>query len=236
MCVPLLVFVGCSKAPSPDRAAKAVAKARPKVEQLAKKADLNDLPDRIYFRAFKEEETLEIWGAMADGEAMRLIAEYPIARMSGRLGPKRKEGDYQVPEGLYFIDRFNPESQFHLSLGLNYPNASDKIRSDKERPGGDIFIHGNKVSVGCMAMTDPVIEEIWTIAIYARDAGQRNIPVHVFPARMDDKTMVRLLGEYDDPELKEIWLELELFYDAFERSHLVPSFTVDSSGTYRSVE
>lgn len=210
--------------------------AKPRVAAILKKAGVGDLPNYIYLRAFKREQVLEVWGASSSAEEMTLVVAYPIAKMSGKLGPKRKEGDRQVPEGIYSIDRFNPKSQFHLSLGLNYPNASDRARSDKEHPGGDIFIHGNRASIGCLAMTDPVIEEIWSFATFARDSGQRDIPVHIFPARLDKKTLEQLIGQDADQEKHKLWKELEPFYTNFEAFHRVPRHTVDSNGAYALVK
>ena len=110
----------------------------------------------IYLRAFKFEGQLELWARPANDHALfHLVHTYPIQCASGRLGPKRREGDGQVPEGFYFVERFNPRSLFHLSLGLNYPNASDRLlTTNPAQPGSDVFIHGNAVSVGCLAMGD----------------------------------------------------------------------------------
>ena len=85
---------------------------------------------------------------------------------SGTTGPKRLQGDFQVPEGFYHINEFNPNSNYHLSMGLNYPNSSDRILSDSLRPGGEIYIHGSCVSVGCIPLNDDEIEELYLIASY----------------------------------------------------------------------
>jgi len=184
---------------------------------------------RVFLRAFKQEKTLELWASNGD-EPMALVRQYPIAAASGGPGPKRQEGDRQVPEGVYRIDRFNPHSRFHLSLGLDYPNASDRVRSGT-RPGGDIFIHGNRVSIGCMAMTDPVIDEIYAVC---RSAGNtRAIPVHVFPCRMDGPLMRNLLLRY--PRHSAFWSELRPIYDAFEVSHQVPKVAIGKGGEYRLI-
>jgi murein L,D-transpeptidase YafK len=106
---------------------------------------------------------------------------------SGAMGPKRMEGDYQVPEGFYYINEFNPNSLYHLSLGLNYPNASDRILSDSSRPGNNIYIHGNCVSTGCIPISDVPIEELYYIASNVKAQGQDFIPVHVFPVRYNLK-------------------------------------------------
>ena len=179
---------------------------------------------RVFLRVFKRESVLELW---AGGERMALIRSYPIAAMSGTLGPKRREGDLQVPEGVYRIARFNPHSRFHLSMGLDYPNASDRIRGGV-RPGTDIYIHGNRVSAGCMAMTDRLIDEIYPLCSSA--GNRRSIPVHVFPARLSASTLRELCGL--SPGNTAFWRELKPIYDAFERTHVVPTVAVDRSGAY----
>ncbi len=179
---------------------------------------------RVFLRVFKREGVLELW---AGGERMTLIQTYPVAAMSGTLGPKRREGDLQVPEGVYRIVRFNPHSRFHLSMGLDYPNASDRIRGGV-RPGTDIFIHGNRVSAGCMAMTDRLIDEIYPLCFSA--GNRRSIPVHVFPARLSAATLGDLCAR--SPSNAAFWRELKPIYDAFERVRVVPAVAVDRSGAY----
>src|SRR5690606_32704350 len=100
-----------------------------------------------------------------------------------------------VPEGIYHVDRFNPNSKFHLSLGLNYPNASDKVRSDKTAPGSDIFIHGSNVSIGCLAMGNDPIEEIYAIATKAKTSGNK-IRVDIFPFRLTEENLANQPEKY----------------------------------------
>lgn len=188
---------------------------------------------RIGIRAFKQEQSLEVWGAPREFATYRLLGKFKIAGMSGHLGPKRREGDLQVPEGFYFINRFNPRSRFHLSLGLNYPNESDRILGDPNAPGSDIFIHGSNVSVGCLAMTDPIIDVIYPLAAFARDSGQGRIPVQIFPFRMSDAKVKRFESEFSEqPELLKFWRSLQPAYQYFEahRQWLEPKIGED--GTY----
>jgi murein L,D-transpeptidase YafK len=193
---------------------------------------LPQLP-RIAFRVFKAERQMEIWGGESDSGKFHLIATYPVAAISGELGPKRKEGDMQAPEGFYYINRFNPYSQFHLSLGLNYPNSSDRKLSKSNRLGADIFIHGNHVSAGCFAMTDPVIDVIYSLATHARDSGQKHIPVSVFPCRLTPKNWASLRREYGNrPDLIHFWSTFLPAYDSFERTHKWPRPHVSGSGDY----
>ena len=221
-----------SNAMTPEQQADRVQNARERagaaVKQLCADAGLKYPLQRVFFRAIKDERVLEVWGADSGRSKFKLIYTYPIAAMSGKLGPKRKEGDLQVPEGFYHIDRFNPKSRFLLSLGLNYPNASDRILSDKKKPGGDIFIHGNAVSIGCMAMTDAKIEEIYLLALSARDSGQAKIPVHVFPFRM---TADKLAANRGSAHFG-FWESLKPAFDTFQAYKQVPSIRVGSDGKY----
>jgi murein L,D-transpeptidase YafK len=186
----------------------------------------------VFIRVFKEEEELELW-IKNSKNTYTLFKTYPICSASGRLGPKRKIGDNQVPEGFYHIDRFNPQSNFYLSLGLNYPNASDKILSDKKNPGGDIFIHGNCVSIGCMAMTDDKIKEIYLITVEAKNAGQAIIPVNIFPFRMTEKNMFNARAAYGENKfLIEFWENLKMGFDYFEKMKKLPTVSVNNNGKY----
>ena len=167
-------------------------------------------------------------------EAFRRVATYHITKASGELGPKRKEGDRQVPEGCYVIEAFNPKSEYHLSLRLNYPNDSDRILSDPQRPGGDIYIHGGAKSIGCIPLGDAVIEELYLLALDARRRGQERIAVHIFPARMQGPEWETLLRS-QDAERRAFWEQLQPIQAAFERERLVPEVAVDARGGYQLV-
>jgi hypothetical protein len=219
----------------PDLPTDRVPIARARVEKtlhgLFAAAGLQYPPERLFIRAFKRERELELWSAPSIG-AYRLVATYEIAGVSGGPGPKRREGDGQTPEGFYQIDRFNPKSNFHLSLGLNYPNASDHILSDPVKPGHDIFIHGRKSSIGCMPVGDDRVEEIF---ITAADTKERPIPVHVFPARMNssDWTQWREEQALERPELLAFWENLAEGFEIFEQCRVLPTITVLPDGRYQ---
>jgi murein L,D-transpeptidase YafK len=213
-----------------------VAAARPRAEKILREkftaAGLTYPASELFLRAFKREGILELWARNKSGEKFVLVHAYTVAKASGGPGPKRKEGDGQVPEGFYTIDRFNPKSLFHLSLGLNYPNAADRVHSDKERPGGDIFIHGSNLSIGCLAMTDPIIEEIYLAAL---DSKARPIRVHLFPARMNAEDWPAWRDEQLKawPTLAAHWEQLQPGFDHFEKHRMVPAVQVDKAGLYR---
>jgi murein L,D-transpeptidase YafK len=184
---------------------------------------------RIFFRVFKAEKELELW--IWQGNNFKLFKKYPICSMSGDLGRKLKQGDKQVPEGIYHINRFNPKSNFHLSLGINYPNGADQIVADAEHPGGDIFIHGDCVSIGCMAMTDDKIKEIYLLANEAKKNGQDDIIVHIFPFRMTEENLEKY--EKDYPQWIVFWQSLKRHYDIFEQNKALTSVLSDDLGNYK---
>lgn len=188
----------------------------------------------IYIRSFKFDGELEVWVKNERKESFRLFKTYRVCAMAGTLGPKRMAGDYQVPEGFYYINEFNPNSNYHLSLGLNYPNESDKILSDSLRPGGDIYIHGSCVTVGCIPLTDEYIEEVYILASYAKAAGEDYIPVHIYPVRYNVKKSMDYLVYLSktDGSLKAFGERLEQVYDHFELTRQLPVIMTDARGNY----
>lgn len=211
-----------------DRVAQAVINKEPTLREMCHRAGLEYPPRAIFFRVFKKERVLEVWAGPKVGSALTLLKSYPIAAMSGGPGPKRREGDRQVPEGCYVIDRFNPQSSYHLSLRVSYPNASDKVFSDKGSPGGDIYIHGNQVSIGCLAMTDDKIEEIYVLAWNAR---RSTIPIHIFPAKRYDHQIKSQPSE----DTRNLWSDLIPIQAAFDKARLVPKVKIGKDGRYRLI-
>ena len=187
----------------------------------------------IFIRVFKKEMRLEVWARSSTQNAYLLLHNYEICAFSGDLGPKRAGGDGQVPEGFYTIDRYNPFSNFYLSLGVSYPNRSDRILGTKGNLGGDIFIHGSCVTIGCMPLTDDKIKELYILALEARAAGQVNIPVHIFPCVMNDEGMKMLQKEYaGSPAKLSFWNNIKKGYDLFEANKKLPKVSVLADGSY----
>ncbi len=188
----------------------------------------------LYIRSFKYDSQLEVWVKNEIKESFKLFKTYKVCALAGSLGPKRMQDDYQVPEGFYYINEFNPNSNYYLSLGLNYPNASDRILSDSYRPGGDIYIHGSCVTVGCIPLTDAQIDELYILAAHAKDMGQDFIPVHIFPIRYNVKRSINFLGNLtkDDAELKRFASRLEGAFDYFEKYRQLPVVMTDQRGEY----
>jgi murein L,D-transpeptidase YafK len=172
----------------------------------------------IYIRSFKYNSELEVWARNSKSDSFSFFKKYKICALAGTMGPKRMEGDYQVPEGFYYINDFNANSIYHLSLGLNYPNPADKLLSDAMRPGGDIYIHGSCVTVGCIPIMDAQIEELYVLSTYAKAAGQEFIPVHIFPAKYREKASAAYLDKFieTEPNLKDFENNLKKMYDFFE--------------------
>jgi murein L,D-transpeptidase YafK len=188
----------------------------------------------MYIRSFKYDSQLEVWVKNDRKDKFQLFKSYRVCALAGSMGPKRMEGDYQVPEGFYYINEFNPVSNYYLSLGINYPNASDKVLSDSLRPGSGIFIHGSCVTVGCIPIRDEQIDELYILAAHAKDQGQDFIPIHIFPVRFDkDKSMKYLENLMkDDPALKKFEDKMEDAYFYFEKYRQVPIVMVGDKGEY----
>jgi murein L,D-transpeptidase YafK len=215
-----------------ERVQKAYKDSEENFRKLYKEKGINFDKQNIFIRVFKREKEMELW-IKNNNSSYTLLSSYPICGISGTYGPKRQKGDYQVPEGFYYIDRFNPQSTFYLSLGLNYPNASDKILSDPENPGGDIFIHGSCVSIGCMAMTNEKIKELYIAAVEAKNNGQNKIPVHIFPFRMSEENMIFFTEKYKENEvLINFWKNIKTGFDYFEKNKKLSSVSVNNKGKY----
>ncbi len=191
-------------------------------------------PKAIYLRSFKLDKQLEIWVQSDSAKTFKHFKTYKVCMQSGSTGPKRMEGDYQVPEGFYHINDFNPNSSFHLSLGVNYPNESDKRLSDSLRPGSGIYIHGNCVSTGCIAIGDQQMEEVYVLATLARSQNQDFIPIHIFPVRYSVKSSMEYLNNAmrDDVELQRFNKNIRMGYDYFEAKKTLPIIAVNGKGDY----
>jgi murein L,D-transpeptidase YafK len=156
---------------------------------------------QIKMQAFKSEQILEVYLSTPDS-TWTLIREYPFCNFSGTLGPKIREGDRQIPEGIYKIKVFNPKSKFYLSMGLDYPNERDMKIADTKQPGSDIYIHGGCRTVGCIPITDEKIAELYLLA----QSAKPNIEVVILPFKPSEKNKLYYFAEY--PEHQEFWKSL----------------------------
>ncbi len=186
----------------------------------------------IYLRAFKAEQKLEVWAKNIENESYKLIKIYDFCATSGKLGPKRRSGDRQIPEGFYWVDFFNPESNYLLSFRLNYPNSSDLFFADKVNPGDNIFIHGQCVTIGCIPIGDEAIQELYLLVSKAH-SFQQGVPVHIFPNKMNQSNYSKLHEEFQNEEdLLLFWSWLKPVFDYFERNKQLPIIKIDESGKY----
>lgn len=215
-----------SALPGPERAKAAADRVRPALERDLAAMGLH-FGDPVFLRAFKEENLLELWILKRDTQKYELFRSWNIAARSGGPGPKLAEGDRQVPEGFYFVPpaAMKPDSRFHLAFNIGYPNAYDRHHG---RTGSHIMVHGNRVSIGCLAMTDEKIEEIYTLCAAALDAGQPFFRIHLFPFRMTAERMAAA----KDNEHFDFWTQLKEGHDHFERTQVPPEVTVEE-GRYR---
>ncbi|MBI5557662.1 MAG: murein L,D-transpeptidase [Deltaproteobacteria bacterium] len=198
-------------------------KTTPSLERELADLDVG-LGSPIFIRIFKKSRELEVWVQPEPAEEYRLFKTYEICTFSGGLGPKIKEGDERSPEGFYSVgDRqLNPNSQYHLSFDIGYPNAYDKLLG---RTGSALMIHGDCISVGCFAMTDSRIEEIYTMAEKALRNGQHSFQVHIFPFRMTTASMKK----HKKSKWLAFWKNLKEGYDFFEETHTPPKISVAES-------
>jgi murein L,D-transpeptidase YafK len=201
-----------------DRSEAAAKRVRPQLEAALRVKGLRwGAP--VFIRIFKEEKELELW--IDDGKVFKHFKTWPICKYSGALGPKLKEGDGQAPEGFYFVppSRMNPRSRFHLSFNIGYPNTYDRTH---KRTGSALMVHGNCVSIGCYAMTDAGIEEIYSLCDAALMNGRRFFRVHCFPFRMTEANMKR----HRSSKWVNEWRNLKQGYDWFEKAKRPPNVTV----------
>ena len=173
-------------------------------------------PKELTFLALKNEQRLEIWTKDSNNKNI-FIRSYSIWKLSGKTGPKLREGDYQVPEGIYKIIGLNPNSSYHLSMKLNYPNEFDLAHAKTEgrtKPGSNIFIHGKAVSIGCLAMGDKTIEELF---ILAKDVGIKNISVVISP--YDPRIKELKYIEKEQPKwTKDLYKDISIEFSKYNKT------------------
>jgi murein L,D-transpeptidase YafK len=209
-----------AQVPSSTRAEEAISRVKPILEkELNGKGIKYGSP--IFIRIFKESKELEIW--VKGDTTFDYFKTYSICTYSGKLGPKQKEGDKQAPEGFYFVppESMNPMSSYHLAFNVGYPNQYD---GSYARTGSEIMVHGECFSIGCFAMTNPGIDEIYALASAAMTNGQDSFQVHIFPFRMTKDNMEK----YKSSEWLDFWKNLKEGYDIFEKSHIPPQVKVEN--------
>ena len=230
----LLLYIWHWQSGDPDRSRINAERSRrlalvKRGETLPATPDLADLAGRlarnglafgapVFIRIFKREFEFELW--IKRDDRYHRLAIYPICRYSGELGPKLAEGDHQSPEGFYTIDRraMNPHSRWYRAFNLGFPNVLDRAHG---RTGSFLMVHGGCSSVGCYAMTNGVIDELWRLVDAALRAGQKTVHVHVFPFRLSEESLRARAGH----PASGFWADLKAGYDAFEDTGIPPRVT-----------
>ncbi len=207
-----------------ERIDRARREKRAIVEQLFARAKVAFPPRQVLLRAFKKDKRLEVWAAAKAKGPLTHVTSYQVCYASGVIGPKRREGDLQVPEGFYRLSFFKAKSDYHMAMQVSYPNTSDRILGDPRTPGGEIMVHGDCVSIGCLAMSDERIEELWLIT----RAAPRPIRIHIFPSR----DMKGLIASAAHPQHEAFWRNLMLGHDRFAKDHVIPGVRVKADGSY----
>ncbi len=211
--------------PSSTRSREVIHRIKPRIVKELSDKDLS-FGASIFVRIFKEEKIIEVW--LKSGSRYKLFKTYPVCTYGfGGLGPKVKRGDGKAPEGFYFVRpaSLNPVSNFHLSFNLGYPNSYDRYHG---RTGSALMVHGSCVSIGCYAMTDSGIEEIYTLVDAALRNGQPFFRVHIFPFKMNAKSMEK----HKENKWYEFWSNLKEGYDFFENNNKLPPNVKVLSGKY----
>ena len=185
---------------------------------------------KVLIRIFKEEKLLEVWLKSKTANKYVHYDNYDICRSSGALGPKRTEGDLQVPEGFYKVNFYNAFSDYYLGMQINYPNQSDLVLGKKPF-GGQIMIHGNCVTIGCIPITDDKIKELYLICLFSKGNGNY-VSVDSYPFKLNLKKLEASRNVYDKA-LIDFWFNLKTVYDYFEQKQLTPVIGVDKAGLYK---
>lgn len=186
-------------------------------QRLAEKGFQTGQP--VFIRIFKQSSELELW--MQNQGKWALFDNFEICKWSGALGPKLKQGDKQAPEGFYDVSlaSLNPNSRWHLSFNLGYPNAYDRAYG---RTGSFLMVHGGCSSAGCYAMTNPAVNDIYRLVEAALNSGQQQVGVHIFPFRMTPEAM----AAHAQNEWFDFWQSLKPAYDRFETDRQLPEIRV----------
>lgn len=213
-----------------ERVNTASAKYDKSLTQLFTNKNLTFPTKKLYIRIFKKEKELEVWAT--NNGIYTLIKTYNFTASSGKLGPKQKEGDLQIPEGFYQIEKFNPVSNFHLSIKVNYPNKADKKRNENQtKIGGDIFIHGSNKTIGCIPLGDDAISELYWLCVKQYNANS-TIPIHIFPCKMEEENLFSINKKY--PEWATFWKSMQPMYKFFQSHKMLGEVTEnDENGNYK---
>ena len=206
---------------------------KPIINEKLHSMDLSLNNVKVMIKAYKYEQTVKIYVQSKSEKVWRVYKEFPFNCTSGDLGPKRQEGDYQIPEGYYHVNHFNPYSNFHLSLGVSYPNKADKIKSPHKDKGGAIYMHGGCATIGCIPIEDEPIKEVYILSVMAKNNGQGKIPIHIFPFEYTVEKYESAIELY--PEHKAFWKNIYDIEKKFEETKISPKVGINSKGDYYEI-
>ena len=198
------------------------------IEAALQQKKINASNIDVFIRIFKNEGELEVWIKNTNDKTYTLYKNIPVCAASGELGPKRQEGDGQVPEGIYDVPLFNPNSNYYLALKVGYPNKSDRILA-KGRPGGDIMIHGNCVTIGCIPLQDDPVKEVYLLCVEAKNKNN-SIRVEIYPCRFTAENN-KLLAKYPSDK-NNFWNSIKPAYSYFEEHKTPINFSINNTGNY----
>lgn len=224
ICLVLLLLITAACAPMPHKSAAEIKVERAEarvLKPLKKQYEATGLRwgAPVYIRIFKHPGTLEMWVQNEVTGRYDLFKTYPVCKFSGQLGPKLKEGDRQAPEGFYSLTApyMHPASENHLAFNIGYPNSFDIAN---RRTGSFIMVHGRCESIGCFAMTDDLMEEIYVTVDHAFKGGQGAVPIHIFPFPMDAQNM--MTAQAHNWPWFTFWQDLKPAYDQFNQTRVPP--------------
>lgn len=202
------------------------------IENKLNNLDIKVSSFEVLLKAYKYEQMFLVYVRNKSEDKWICYDTLQFCATSGTLGPKVMEGDMQIPEGYYHINHFNPYSNFLLSLGVSYPNKADKLKRPATRKGGAIYIHGGCVTIGCIPLTDEIIEELYILSVLATNTGQSQIGIHIFPFYLTDENREIAIQNY--PEHEAFWKNLAQTEKKFNETKTQTKIFINSSGDYYS--
>jgi len=213
-----------------SRVRKAYHQKKPIIIEKLANMDLTLKNVNVLIKAYKLERIVKVYVKSKQGTQWQLYDAFDFCAFSGVLGPKRAEGDYQIPEGFYQINHFNPYSNFHLSLGVSYPNKSDRIKSSAAKKGGAIYMHGNCVTIGCIPIQDEPIKEVYLLAVLGKNNGQEDVAIDILPFEYSTVKLRQYTQRF--AQHKAFWENLYVIESVFDSTHVQPLIGINNKGDY----
>jgi murein L,D-transpeptidase YafK len=204
-----------------------------KLPVITEKLDSHQLKSSdfyVMFKIYKYEKLLRVYVRKKTGLEWLVYQDFSFCALSSTLGPKQRQWDYQVPEGYYFVNDFNPYSSFLLSMGISYPNTADKLLFPAENKGDGIYLHGGCATIGCIPVEDEPVKELYILAVLAKNNGQGHVPVHIFPFAYSAVKMNVAVAAF--PQFAGFWQNLYGVEQEFDSTRVQGEIKVNKSGEY----